>query len=389
IIATTEKIIIFDEGHNQYYLFGSQYMQGLIQILRNYGPVLINEGEFILDTLKPEVTSLVVIPNPEPENDIVFTDAELSALKEYIENGGNIIIMGNWYQYFWPDSKNGYNDLTKDYGIIWYDGDVYDPKNYISAIYSVKVMNFGDNDIASLLTAGIDYVRFAGTGLNLTDPVENITVEHYPILIGNNETYLTLGASTDEPVVSGPDVIMASASIVNNKGKIFACGSSYLFSDYYYFGENEIFIENIILWIFGSKKLGVQILSGSVGYVGETISINVSIINRGTVYIENVSLQVIVLDTDLEYINGTTLYKEDMLLPGETLNFVLLFKANKAGQYNVEIKVSAKDYPEEFDQIVPLVFREKPAPIGIIVGVVIIVVAIVVVLFYLKKKGKI
>lgn len=388
IIATTEKIIIFDEGHNQYYRFSSEYMQGLIQILRNYGPILINEGGFILDTLKSEVTSLIIIPNPEPENNVVFSDEELSHLKSYIENGGNIILMGNWYRYFWPDAKNGYNDLTRDYGIFWYDGDVYDPVNYIDAIYSVKVMNFGDNDVARHLTTGVDYVRFAGTGLNLTSPTGNISVEHYPILIGNNETYLTLGAPTDEPIVSGPDVIMASVTIVNNKGKIFACGSSYMFSDYYYFEENKVFIENIILWIFGAKKLDVQVSSKSFGYVGETISINVSIINRGTVYIENISLQVLVLDVGLEYINDTTLYTKDVLGPGEMISFVLLFRANKAGEYNVEIIVTAKDYPEEFDYIIPLIFEEKPAPIGIIMIGVAVLVAIVIVVLYIKKRGK-
>jgi len=109
-------------------------MQGLLGVLSNYGPVIINRGKFIPELMTPIITSLIVVPNPEPISGVIFDENELRNLWDYIESGGSILLMGNWYRYFWPDAEGGYNDLTGRYGIYWFDGGVYDEENNFGAI---------------------------------------------------------------------------------------------------------------------------------------------------------------------------------------------------------------------------------------------------------------
>ncbi len=387
IIATTKKIIVFDEGHNQYYRFASEYMQGLIDLLRDYGPVLINRDTFMTSVLSPQLTGLVVIPVPEPEeeNGPVFTDDEINALQKFVENGGNLILMGNWYKYFWPDNPNSYNELTGPYGLHWIDGDCYDQKNNFGSSWSVKAMNFANNSIARILTTGIEYVRFAGTALELKNATVSFSVEKYPIILGNNETYVTLGEETDEPIKNGSDIVMAAVLIINGTGKIFASGSSYMFSDYYYFSENKVFIENLIFWMFGAKKLEMEASPESYEYVGEPMTVNISIMNRGAVNITNVTLQVIVLSSELEYLNETPEFMMEVISPGETWTLKLMFKSSKAGEYYVQFELSAGDYETKIRRVVPLVFKEKPINKFLIGGILLAIVVIIVVFLYLKK----
>ena len=61
-------------------------------------------------------------------------------------------------------------------------------------------MSFANNTIARIITMGVDYVRYARTGLNVTTysqeyVIDNATliVNISPILLGNDATFLTLG----------------------------------------------------------------------------------------------------------------------------------------------------------------------------------------------------
>jgi len=387
LITTTEKIIIFDEGHEQYYRFASGYMKGLLDIASSFGPVLINHGEFRSEILDPNITSLVIIPNPEApgEGEPIFTDGEVSLLQGFLEEGGAIILMGNWYQYFWPSAdQNGYDAITGKYGIYWIDGDVYDNTSNFGRIYDVRVTNFANNTIARLMTVGVEYVRFSGTALNITNSTADVPVEIYPVLLGDNDTFVTLGSPTDPHVVDGTNVTMAVVAIINGSGRLFACGSSYMFSDYYYFGDNTVFIENLFYWIFSAMKLDMVISTEPYVYVGSTHRVTVEITNRGVTTLSNVTLT-ITPQEGLTYLNKTE-YRRDLLEPGESWTLHLDFRADKPGDFYVRFVLSADEYPEDISRIVFLSFRSKGVPITYIaIGIAIVVIAVVVI----KEREKI
>jgi len=390
LITTTQKLIIFDEGHEQYYRFASGYMQGVIGIASKFGPVLINHGEFKAEILNSEITALVIIPNPQPpsEGQDIFTDDEVSLLQSFLESGGAIILMGNWYQYFWPSAKqNGYDAITGKYGVYWIDGDVYDNTSNFGRIYDIRVTNFANNTIARLMTSGVGYVRFSGTALNLTEPKASIPIEIYPILLGDNDTFVTLGAATEPHVVNGTDVIMAVAAIINGSGRLFACGSSYMFSDYYYFGDNTVFIENLFYWLFSAKKLDLVISTKPYVYVGGTHKVTVKITNRGVIAISDIVL-VVAPQEGLTYLNQTTTFVKDLLEPGESWTICLAFKANKPGDFYVRFILSASDYPEEISRTVFLRFKAGGIPLTYVtLGVIVVIVVAVALIFRWKKRA--
>ncbi len=390
LITTTQKLIIFDEGHEQYYRFASGYMQGVIGIASEFGPVLINHGEFKAEILNSEITALIIIPNPQPpsEGQDIFTDDEVSLLQSFLESGGSIILMGNWYQYFWPSAKqNGYDAITGKYGVYWIDGDVYDNTSNFGRIYDVRITNFANNTIARLMTSGVGYVRFSGTALNLTESKASIPIEIYPILLGDNDTFVTLGAATEPHVVNGTDVIMAVAAIINGSGRLFACGSSYMFSDYYYFGDNTVFIENLFYWLFSAKKLDLVISTKPYVYVGETHKVTVKITNRGVIAISDIVL-VIAPQEDLTYLNQTTTFVKDLLEPGESWTICLAFKANKPGDFYVRFILSASDYPEEISRTVFLRFKAGGIPLTYVaLGVIVVIVVAGVLIFRWKRRA--
>jgi len=388
LITTTQKLIVFDEGHEQFYRFASGYMRGVIKIASMFGPVLINHGEFKAEIVNPEITALIIIPNPEPpgEGQKIFTDSEVELLQSFVEKGGALVLMGNWYEYFWPDaSQNGYDAITGKYGIYWIDGDVYDNTTNFGRIYDVKITNFANNTVAKLITSGVEYVRYSGTAFNITDPKSNVSVEIYPILLGDNDTFVTLGASTEPHVVNGTNVIMAVAATINGSGRLFACGSSYMFSDYYYFGDNSVFIENMFYWLFSAKKLDMTISTKPSVYVGETHLVTVKITNRGATTISDLVL-VVTPQEGLTYLNQTSTLVKDKLDPGESWVLCFAFKANKAGDFYVRFILSASDYPEEISRTVFLRFEARGVPATyIVLGVVIIVVVIAAILIRRRK----
>ena len=391
LLAVTKKVIIFDEGHNQYYRFTSEGMSDLIELASTIAPVIISRGDLTGDLFDPSITQIIILPNPEPPDETapVLSDEEIETLQYFVENGGSLLLMGNWYRYFWPDNPGGFNDLTKKYGIYWYDGDVYDTVSYSGAYYHVVAKNFADNDVAKIISVGVEEVHFSGTALKLISP--EVPTELYPILIGNeNYTFLTLGTVDDPKIAEGPDVIMMVAAIVKGVGKIFASGSVYAFSSYYYFTDNEPLIKNILTWLAGIQKLDIEV--EGIPYtikVGEEIHAQVTIINRGVTEIRNI---VVSLEFSQGMINknGTNTYSIPLLKPGESVKIKWILYANKEGDYMITISASAEGYPETITKRFVVRYEKVAAPvpyhyIALAAGIIIIAV-IIVALKVLKKK---
>ena len=347
LIATTTRIIVFDEGHHQFVYFTSAWMKDFIDLLRKYAPVLILKGEIPEVLLTPSVTALYVLPNPQPSTGSpgdtttpIMSDKEVEIIQKYLEDGGSVLMMGNWYRYFWPNNPGGYNAITSKYGLVWIDGDVYDPVNYIDATYHVVAKTFAKNKIAKMLTAGVSQIEFSGTALLATNT--SIAI-HHPIIIGNNESYVT--DDQGNVIARGKDVLMIIASVIYGKGKLLACGSSYVFSSRYYYTQNEPFIANSIAWLLGVKELDI-VISG-VPYqinVGEEISLRVKVINRGADVLTAVQIN-IEYSAGIINRNGTTTYRVGDLEPGESFEVTWIMVANSPGSYRLVINATASNLP--------------------------------------------
>ncbi len=399
LLAVTKKVIIFDEGHNQYYRFASEYMNDLLDLARNYAPVIISKQPIIGDLYTTNVTQLIIIPCPQPatadpsdSTSVIFSEEEVKTLQDFVENGGSLLLMGNWYMYFWPNNPGGYNDITEKYGIYWWDGDVYDTVSYEGAYYHVVAKNFADNEVAKLLSVGVEEVHFAGTAFKISTP--EVPTQIYPILLGNeNYTFLTLGAIDDPKIAEGSDVIMMLAAVVNGVGKILASGSSYMFSSYYYFDQNKKIIQNILTWLMSVKKLDLSV--SGVPYeinVGEEIVAEVTLSNGGVEAITDIEITLTV-SSGLINKNGTNKYSIALLKPGEQVKVRWIITANKEGTYSIVFDVAASNYPEDITKRLIVIYKKPEAqyPIELIftISIIIAIVIISVIAFYLRKKESI
>jgi len=238
LVKVYNALIVFDEGHGQYYDSGK--MSTFIEHLKLYGLVTINTGNFTEDLLAK--AHLVVIPYPDDG----LYDNEIQLLKDYVEGGGKLWIMGNWYKYFDPENLN---PLTSDYGIIWNDGEIMDDEvNYEGVSYKPLLSTFADNIPAKLLSAGVSTVLAQGcTYLNLTDPA-------VPILLGNPTSYGVNGTG-DLSGINGTDLIAAAIVELNGGGKIFAIGGTLPFAYTTNPEYNYRFIDNVIRWLIGPRAL--------------------------------------------------------------------------------------------------------------------------------------
>lgn len=105
-LQSEKPIIVFDQSHSQYY--DSYKLSMFIDDLKKIYKVVINKEPINNETLQG--ASLLIITNPRKS----FSDEEVAAIKSFIENGGALLIMGDWYKYI---SYKELNKITAEYGI--------------------------------------------------------------------------------------------------------------------------------------------------------------------------------------------------------------------------------------------------------------------------------
>ena len=256
LFAVTEKVIVFDQAHGQYY--DAARMSAFIDFLEEYGmPIVINNGT-ISETML-DATALLIIPNPKVE----FTTDEIQAIKDFVNEGGSLLVTGDWYRYVFPEILN---PITEDFGITWWKGDVYDDDDNLGAPYYPIIYTFATNTIADILTRGVESIYYSGTALNITGGVS-------PIVLGNddfpNATY-ALEQAEDGTILSvignGTEVVLVAAVELPNGGRVVASGSSALFGRTDFFEHNKPFITNVMSWLLRALKLDVSVVVPAAAY---------------------------------------------------------------------------------------------------------------------------
>ena len=249
----TEKFVLFDQGHGQYY--NAYRLSGFVDLLwlMSMGNLRINNGTFEANIVGN--ASLIIISDIG-EN---LTDEEIALLKDYVEGGGYLWIMGSWYRYFESWEVEQYNNITGDYGIRWYDGEIMDDENNLGESYQPVLYTFGTSDIAKTITFGLESVYCPGSAfLEVSDPAVSIVLGN-PTSYGVNET--------GDTILTGTDLVAIAAVELDSGGKILASGSSSMYADYtggtYAFDENQVFVMKVYAWFFWTDNVAptVEILS--------------------------------------------------------------------------------------------------------------------------------
>jgi len=203
---------------------------------------------------------LIIIPNPGTD----FSTEELQALKNYLDSGGSLLILGDVQYggntYGKPDWLNnllnyiGVGDKVLFWGTNARGDEIYDDsKNEANRPWQVKVSSeyFKPHEIS----IGIETVVITSSTLDVKDP---------EIVIATSPESSYARDVSDKIHARGKLPWLAALEV--GSGKVVVCGSSRMFSDrplsgsgvpYIKFGSNRQLFFNIVKWTTGfAPKLG-------------------------------------------------------------------------------------------------------------------------------------
>ena len=233
LVSPTPIKVLIDNSHNQYY--NSKQM---LKLATNIGSELGwevkgNDEPLTLDLLKEY--DLVIIPNPRED----ITDEEAQAIKEYVKEGGALLILGDWYKYVNTESLN---KVVEEFGITFNDDELMDDEKNSGATYFPLVGEFNAHPAMQFLT-NENELYYNGDTLE----------------ISGNATWLIRGYETSYAVDGSGNVVkeegskpIVAAAVEVGKGRIVAYGSSKALSDAYYehyIDSNWPFVKGVLLWL--------------------------------------------------------------------------------------------------------------------------------------------
>ena len=245
-IRAYDIFVILDQSHEQYY--DASRLYGLLEVLWDWAYVYINNETINEDILSK--AKLIILPNPtNPESNATLSSSEINLLKNFVENGGAILISGT----HWGKKEDGnltyylnatnLNELTEEYGITWGSGQILDDEvNVDDRNWHPLLSRFGESISAKILTKDVEALDFAySTYLIVSDPAD-------PIIYGNPSSYVN--TSEGRLDISGTDIVAAAIYEDPSGGRIIALGGSYVLA--YKLDENEMkFATNILRMVLG------------------------------------------------------------------------------------------------------------------------------------------
>ena len=232
--AAERKVILFDQVHLQFY--NSERMQSAINSLNNteHFIVFLNNQRFTETSLLG--VDILVIGNPDRS----FNIQELLAISEYLENGGNLFLLGD------PRGKS--SNLN----------DIIDNAQYTDARFSRQVIFDEERNLNEISTQ----ISVSREELRESSPIANSIKEivTHSIWVEDNDPNKVIATGSNYSLAglegsSQPAWLVAS---IVGQSRIVLCGSTRMFSDvkpaksditWYQSKDNARLWQNIFSWL--------------------------------------------------------------------------------------------------------------------------------------------
>ena len=260
---STPTRILFDETHNENTKIQDTGPEGLSTFAN-----ILNEKGFeiktISDTLLKHLDTAHMLWIAFPS--MRFTGEEVVGIKEFVENGGGLLLIGEWGNLY--DNADILNKLSKEFGITFnadrvtdaahaftknveFMGEVIDKKKVPQF---VKISNFRKHPV----TEGIkQIVYFAGCSLDA--PPKKILAWSNPTSFGD------LDADRELDVGELKGTLAVACGTIYEKGKVVCIGDSSLVGNKYLsHGDNKKFMLNVCRWL----STPIDIVGGEEKYEG-------------------------------------------------------------------------------------------------------------------------
>lgn len=234
----TEIKILYDTEHS--FVSFSSYNDFMENLKENHNiQIFFANEKLTLDVLYRY--DILVIATPIE----IFSKEERYCIKKFVEEGGNLLLMGNgWYWRHYhekPLAEFPFNRLGKEFGVTINDDIIVDPTNYRDSRYYPVFHHFADHPA----TEGIKEIR-------TTNPC-SLTLEGdvIPIVWGDSNTYS--GNIYLQPYKTGetPPVV---AALEYGKGRGIFIGADSFFDNTNVSNEDNLkFGLNIFSWFIENK----------------------------------------------------------------------------------------------------------------------------------------
>ncbi len=251
----TEIKIIFRESAGQYY--STALYSTLISDLIRQGVVVekYNASEALPSLEELLQFDVLVIPNPGTQD---FSSEELDLIKQFVDAGKGVIILGDVAYYGSTYGKPDYlNNLLASLGVVdkvifWgsnNNGDeLYDDTSNVAG-RPWQVVVTADYFKPHIISVGIEEIVTTSASLIVKDP---------KIIVATTPPTSYAADANGNPHARGS--LPWLVAIDTGKGKIIVCGSSRMFSDrplsglgsaYIQYKDNEKLFFNFIWWLTG------------------------------------------------------------------------------------------------------------------------------------------
>lgn len=236
IIVKVVRVLI-DASHDQYY--NDQKLSGLMTRIKDELGWLVDVNH--QESLSKELLSkydVLIITNPGED----ITEQEAQAVKEWVREGGGLLITGDWYRYVYYKSLNR---ITEEFGIKFNPDELMDDDKNTGRSYFPLIGEFNFDHPATRFLNEDSQLYYNGGTLDISGNAVWI-VRGYP-------TSYAVDSSGKVTKEKGSKPVVAAAVEVEN-GRIVAYGSSKSLSDDYYgkyIESNWPFLKGVLLWLAG------------------------------------------------------------------------------------------------------------------------------------------
>ncbi|ALV62185.1 Endonuclease/Exonuclease/phosphatase family protein [Thermococcus sp. 2319x1] len=235
----TVKIVrvLIDSSHDQYY--NDQKLSGLINRIKEELGWLVDVNH--QEELNRELLSkydVLIITNPRED----ITEEEAQAIKEWVKEGGGLLITGDWYRYVYYKSLNR---VTEEFGIKFNPDELMDDDQNTGRPYFPLVGEFNFDHPATKFLNETSQLYYNGDTLEVSGNAVWV-IRGYPTAYAIDGSEKVVKEKGSKPVVA--------AAVEVGKGRMVAYGSSKALSDDYYgryIASNWPFLKGVLLWLAG------------------------------------------------------------------------------------------------------------------------------------------
>lgn len=226
---TSPLLILFDQGHKQYYTYSNTRFKTAIDYLNQTAEFKVYLNNNTLDnitTLLPY--SLIIIGNPGPNGN--FSAKELDTLKNYIEQGGSLLLLGNY---------NGVGEANPDGNITGHSSYLNNLTRVLRLPACFTSYDLWEKSGSPNLPLGVQWIiNLGSSNFQTSNPIAQKLTNILVLTSGLNvtETQNIIAAGYPDSQLAGPNYARINETpwlfaTQIGASKIILCGSTTMFSD--------------------------------------------------------------------------------------------------------------------------------------------------------------